>query len=152
MIRFRSAKTQKGFALLEALLVVAVIAILAGVVAIAINPDKQVSESRNLQRQADIAAILNAVSQYSREHNGTLPSAITTTSTEICATDAANCTGLADLGMITGSRLAALPKEPQCSKVCASNGIGYKIMKDANNRITITAPSAELDKEISVTR
>lgn len=147
-------KNKKGFTLLEVLLVVAIIAILAGIVILAINPSKQLGDTRNAQRQADVTTILNAIYQYSLDNNGTLPASITTTSTEICATGAASCTGLVDLSTIVtgGKYIVALPKDPQCSSVCATDGIGYKINKDANGRLTITAPAAEQGRVISVSR
>jgi type IV pilus assembly protein PilA len=145
---------KRGFTLLEVLLVVAIIAILAGIVIIAINPGKQLGDSRNAQRSADVTTILNGVYQYSLDNNGTIPSGVTTTSTEICATGAASCTGLVDLSTVTSNEkyLTSVPKDPQCSTTCATNGTGYKILQTSNGRITVTAPGAEQGKTISVTR
>jgi prepilin-type N-terminal cleavage/methylation domain-containing protein len=151
----KSIKSQRGFTLLEVLLVVAIISILAGIVIIAINPNKQLGDSRNAQRQADVTTILNSVYQYSLDNNGTVPASITSTATEVCATGAASCTGLIDLSVVTasGKYVASIPKDPQCSTACATNGTGYRILKDSTTgRITVSAPAAEQGKTISVTR
>lgn len=140
--------------MLEVLLVVAILAILAAIVIIAINPGKNLGDTRNAQRQADVTTIINAVYQYSIDNSGSVPSGITTTPTEVCATGAASCTGLVDLAAVTtgGKYVASIPKDPQCSTTCATNGTGYQISKDANGRITVAAPSAEQGKTISVSR
>jgi len=142
-------RNKKGFTLLEVLLVIAIIAILAAIVIVAINPGKQLGESRNAQRRSDVNSILNAVYQYSIDNNGTIPAGITTTAQEICRS--ATCTGLVDLGVLTtsGTYLTAIPADPQGSTV---NGAGYEIVQDANGRITVSAPDAELSAVIAVTR
>ena len=144
-------RSQKGFTLIEILLVVAAIAILAGIVIVAINPGKQLGDTRNAQRRSDVTTLLNAAYQYSIDNNGVLPAGITASSTEICATGAASCAGLIDLSVLTtnGKYLVGIPQDPQ--KVTA-NGNGYFISKSVYGRITVTAPLAEQGAVITVTR
>jgi prepilin-type N-terminal cleavage/methylation domain-containing protein len=155
-------KKQAGFTLLEVLLVVAIIAILAGIVIIAINPGKNLQDTRNAQRQADVTTILNAVYQYVLDNNGTTPPVGARTGAvvmgasaiDICNTTTVTCTGLVDLAVLTtaGKYIAAIPADPACTVSCNANGVGYRILKDAaTGRITVSAPSAE-GKTISVTR
>lgn len=152
-----SRKLLTGFTLLEILLVVAAIGILAGIVILAINPAKQLGDTRNAGRKADINTILNAVYQYSIDSNGTLPAGITTTQKEICVGNTATttCTGaipsLTTLNELIWSEkyLTTLPTDPQAT---TTNGTGYYISKSANGRITVRALGAEQGATISVTR
>jgi type IV pilus assembly protein PilA len=144
-------KEQKGFTLIEVLLVVAIIAILAGIVILAVNPGKQLGNTRNSERRADVNTILNAVYQYSIDNQGNLPSTITTTATDICATTGASCTAMIDLGVLTnnGTYLVSIPKDPQTGTATDTH---YQIMQNANGRITVSAPGAEQGVTISATR
>lgn len=150
-MNFILPKNQRGFTLLEILLVVAAIAILAGIVILALNPTKQLGDTRNAQRRVDVNTILNAVYQYSIDNNGSLPASITTTSTEICKTGG-TCTGLIDLSVLTASEkyIVSMPSDPSAG--CNANGVCYKILKSANGRVTVSAPGAEQGATITVTR
>lgn len=148
-------KISKGFTLIEILLVIGIISILASVIIVAINPARQFAQTRNTQRWSNVNTILNAVNQYMVDNNGSLPAGIpTTTSTEICKTGAASCTDLIDLSVLTNGAIyiTAMPVDPLCPTGCSAEGVGYKIFKDANGRVKITAPLAELNKTIEITR
>lgn len=150
MIRY-----QKGFTLLEVLLVVAILAILAGIVILALNPGKQLADSRNSQRQVDVNTILNGVYQFAIDNNGALPAAITTSVQQICRTGvlAADCSAVPGIflnELTTAEKyVTAIPFDPQASPAATTD---YTIVKTANNRVTVAAPLAEQGKTISVTR
>jgi type IV pilus assembly protein PilA len=143
-------QNKKGFTLLEILLVIGIIAILASIVIIAINPSKQLADSRNAQRRSDVNTILNAVYQYAIDTNGTIPAAITTTQTEICTTGG-TCTSLIDLAVLTASEeyIVSMPEDPTGA---TAHGAGYEIQETANGRVTVFAVDAEEGATIQVTR
>ncbi|PIP65279.1 hypothetical protein COU77_01965 [Candidatus Peregrinibacteria bacterium CG10_big_fil_rev_8_21_14_0_10_49_16] len=141
--------SRRGFTLIEVLLVIGIIAILASIVIVAINPTRQLADARNADRRSDVNSILNAVYQYSIDNNGNLPSAITTTVTEICASGAASCTGYADLSVLEATYLVSVPSDPSGP---TSPETDYTIVQDANGRVTVASTAAENGATISVTR
>jgi len=155
---------RRGFTLIELLLVIGIIAILASIVIIAINPNRQLGQARDAQRRSDVNTILNAVYQYAIDNNGNLPHpSITTTEKPICQSNVpvATCTsstgglflvsGGVWIGNLTGSYLLNIPKDP--SIAITGTGTRYTIKKDVNNRITVKATGKEVSAtEISVTR
>jgi len=135
-------KQRKGFTLLEVLLVVAAIAILAGIVILAINPTKQLIEVRNSQRISDLNTLDKAITSYQIDNKGLLPVDFPTSLTEICNTDSkipsevlpGECDGYYDLSFLVPVYLVAIPSDPGLSafyfleQVYAAGGAGYQIM------------------------
>jgi len=161
----QSVSSKAGFTLLEILLVVGIIAILAGIVILAINPTKQLADARNAQRRADVLTILNAIYQYSIDTNGTVPPVITATSAcvlntmEIAtgtATSAAVAVGLypylVGSAAASSTYIVSIPRDPLATTT--GLGSGYAVTKGSvgSTRITVCAPLAENGVTISVTR
>ena len=77
-----AVRSQKGFTLIELVVVIGILAVLLTIVLVAINPGRQFSQANDTKRRSDVSAILNAVSQYTAEHSGSLPNEIPLTTPE----------------------------------------------------------------------
>lgn len=151
--------SRRGFTLLEILLVVAALGILAGIVILAINPGKQLGDTRNAARKVDVNTIINGVYQFSLDNNGNLPSGLSTSTcstatNNICKTTVAtsSCTGFVDLSVLTQNEkyLVSIPIDPSISS--AATGTGYFVRKTVNGRVEVCAPNAEQGATINVIR
>jgi type IV pilus assembly protein PilA len=150
-----SAARRNGFTLIELLLVIGIIAILATIVIVAINPTKQLGDARDTKRRNDVNTVLNAVYQYAIDNNGTMPGPLpegdAADALEICASPCTATGGYVDLDALTGSYLTTIPADPQGGS--GTLGTNYWIYQDDRGRVTVSAPGAEGDGvTISVTR
>lgn len=142
-------KIQKGFTLIEILVVIGIIAILAAVVLIAINPARQFAQARDSQRNSNLNAILNAVGQRIADNKGTfsgngcpaLPTGSTTTDAKDICSASTGCpdTGV-DLSCLVPTYLPAFPIDPSGPTPPIT---GYKIYQDNNGRIHVLATTPE---------
>lgn len=164
-----SVPQKKGFTLLEILLVVAAIGILASIVLVAINPNRQLSQARNAQRRSNVTTISNAIYQKIIDDaannvttmntalvDGTVY-ALGTGTTAQCGPSGTTLvvpgtTASLDLtAQLIPDYIAGMPVDPNGGSAACT---GYTITQVATEgRITITAPFTELGVTlISVTR
>jgi prepilin-type N-terminal cleavage/methylation domain-containing protein len=151
---------QKGFTLIELLVVIGILAILLAITLIAINPARQFAQSNNTKRSSDVNAILNAVNQYMADNKGSLTGLGVTMNTT--AQTIESTTFNTFCAALVPQYIAALPTDPLtnngasiASTDCTSTtgwSTGYTIAQGATNRLTVSAPAAELGATINVSR
>lgn len=163
---------KRGFTLLEVLLVIGLIAILAGIVIVAINPSRQLTQANDTQRRADVLAILNAVDQYTIDNNGTRPVGVGSepidTDIKMLGEDVGDCSAVTCAGIsgsldaacidlssvLTPTYVGSIPVNPGSTSVTYDDdNKGYVISVDANNRITVQSCLDDVDgNDIFITR
>lgn len=149
----KTVSLKSGFTLLEILLVVGIISILAGIVILAINPTKQLGDTRNAQRRSDVLTIINAIYQYALDGNdlddlGLVEEECTTSSTIDAMDLSTDLVGTS----ATSSYLTAIPTDPIDSNDNDFADSEYFISKNSSGRVTVCAPAAENGITIEVTR
>lgn len=118
-------RNEKGFTLVEILVVIAILAILAGAVFFALNPTQMFRDARNTRRRQDVDAVAAAVRQYVLRDLQGDPLAIQTTCglaalPEVDVTDAdpigaAEGGAITDLATCLADYIAVMPTAPSGS-------------------------------------
>ena len=151
-------KKNEGFTLIELLIVIGIIAILAAGVIIAINPGQQFKQARNSSRWSHMNSIANAIYSYAVDSQGTYPSCVPASSTDL-AVDAIDCsTDLApdymsaipvDPSYTAGNAYASTASTAACAGSCTS----YFVWRVDPYRIRITSRAQEaIDNDVQVTQ
>lgn len=162
-------KNNKGFTLIELLIVIAIIAILAGVVFVSLDPLTRFQDARNSARWTDATAILSAIKVDQVDNGGNYLSgidSITETGTVYAVglggnpADATDCTATSSSRFVdltelaTQGYLARIPVSPEGAGATSWDDdiTGYYLIKNGNGSLTVGACDAEGGDTITVNR
>ncbi len=155
MLKNIEIKNQKGFTLIEILVVIGIIAVLSAVVLVAINPARQFKLARDSQRVSNITAILNAIGQNMAEHKGVFNCSvsITNTSKNISSITAAENIDIASC--LVPTYISSLPYDPNKTGAKYTSitdyDTQYSVSQDTDGRIKVSSVG-EITADISMTR
>ncbi len=117
-----------------------------------LNLNKPSKIQNDSKRRSNVTQILNSIGIYSRDNGGELPSGITSANLEISSNGADICAAL-----LVEPYMQILPADPSLgqsdiTECSADYKTGYFVVKNNDGTVTVSAPSAESDIEISITR
>ncbi len=158
-------RAKHGFTLIEILVSMALMVILTGVYFMVANPGGQLASSRNSEREFQLQTIMNAIRQniadQSNEQFSCTAGALPTSTARMSSHAGAGNYNIAPCLVVVNNGLAAygiftMPFDPGASSSYYTSvndyDTGYDIVANASGNITLSAPYAELNQTVSITR
>lgn len=156
-----------GFTLIELLIVIAIIAILASVVFVALDPLTRFRDARDSSRWSDVSGLVSAIKIDQVDNGGAYLASIASTTADVVymiGTDTSGCnvtcdatiaasgncvdlTDLADQGYI-----GSVPVSPDGTGTWTAGLTGYTLTRASTGIITVQACESENSDSISISR
>lgn len=144
MKQIKIKQSQKGYTLIEVLLVVVLIGILLTIGLVSLNTEARFIENRNDTRKSHIRILEGAITQYKLQ-TGSYPTGLDRTYREICDPDVSSCSGFVDLKQfLVPNYLQAIPQDPKDTD--NTGGAGYEVAIDTTTN-TVSVRLKELLRE-----
>ncbi len=158
-------KTTRGFTLIELLIVIAIIAIIAGVVFVALDPLTRFQDARDSRRWSDATALLSAIKVNQVDNRGSYLATINSTTAGLAymigtngatgcnvactaTTTQASCVDLT--GLVTAGYIGAIPQDPSSGTAAMTR---YYLVRNSAGTVSISACTPEhTPAGISITR
>ena len=153
---------QKGYTMIEIVLVVAIISTLFAVVLVVLAPARRLAEANDDSRRADLSSLLSAVQRYQAFNRGNLPPGFDSvaTSSQVIGTNASDCNATCtattklpsclDLSAsLVEAYLAEIPVDPQTG---SSGNTDYFANKYPDGKIVLGACDPEAADAILLSR
>jgi prepilin-type N-terminal cleavage/methylation domain-containing protein len=134
--------SKKAFTLLEIILAITIISVLLVILIRLINPNQQIADINNAQREADVLTIYTAINQYRNINSGNLPSGITNDIKSICQPGCTPDNSKIDISSDLESYIpfGNMPIDPQQQN---SDTTGYSVYVNNQGNVIVSAPLAE---------
>ena len=155
----------KGFTLIELIVVVAVIALLAASTFVAVNPAKRLGNANNAQRWSDVTAIADAWAAYVGDNSGTDPATVTADGTGYemdpygkSSSGGTSCpatatTAMLDLDtLVANGYLGKIPYDPDSNLIDGTTSTHYYFVKFAGGAVYVGACDTYNSADIEVIR
>ena len=159
---------RRGFTLIELLIVISILAVLAAIVFVALDPATRFKDTRDTRRFSDVAELLHAIKINQVDNDGAYISTITAltdgniymigTGLTACAanpcdaavTSNSSCVSLAAL--VSGGYIESVPISPTGVTTWTAVLSGYPLSKTSTGAITIQACESENAPSVTLTR
>jgi prepilin-type N-terminal cleavage/methylation domain-containing protein len=141
----------KGFTLIELIIVIAIIALLAAATFVAINPAKRVGDAGDATRWQDLSALADAFQAYLADNNSALPSstmssgvtymlATSTGGSSLVTCDATITSAFLVLDtLITDGYIGQIPKDPTFVYGTHTYNTLYWLYRESSGKLKIGA-------------